>query len=532
MRYRNARATLAQVKGDDGVAMMVALMMIMIMLALSVLVLGLVVNEVAPTHFAQKNTKTIFAAEAGVEASLGRIRSAVAAPDFTGSVFGDPHQLPCSLTGTVDTAGGTTTYNATIRYFSDDPSGRDETWLSSHALACATGSGTGTVLPAYALIASAGAATSSGKVAATSGDRAISMVYRFSTTTTNVAGGRIYAWNGASAPQFCLRADGVAAGSTVSYQAASTCGLSANDSTELWVYDTDYTLKLASSTLTSTALCMTSGSGGSITLQNCSSPVYNQLWAWDSGGRATWVGQDSGINDNGTCLYSGRTSGTPMVGDKLKVGSTCANQAAWGSFSPDPAVGPGAASVNTHQIVNYLEFGRCMDVTDTDVTKAFMISYPCKQDPPSGANLYWNHKWFYQEPLVGAVAPAQQIYVYNQGNTSQKYCLQAPIGTTAPAYSGISSGWYVTFTAACSTSDPRQMWVRSKDTGDKTTRYTFQSTYTYSGVSWCIGVGPSKYNGNWSALIVSACNGSTAQKWNAPADTVHAQLGNYLEETH
>ena len=24
-----------------------------------------------------------------------------------------------------------------------------------------------------------------------------------------------------------------------------------------------------------------------------------------------------------------------------------------------------------------------------------MISYPCKQDPPSGALLAWNHKWFY-----------------------------------------------------------------------------------------------------------------------------------------
>jgi hypothetical protein len=504
--------------------MMTAIMMMLIMTALSVLVLGLVVNEVAPTQFAQKNTKTIFAAEAGVEASLGRIRGAVGAPDFTGAVYGDPHQLPCSLTGTVDTAGGSTTYNATVRYFTEDPSGRDESWLVAHAMACTASNGTGTVLPTYALIASAGNASSSAKVAATSGDRAISMVYRFETTTTNIKGGRIYSWNGMVTSQFCLRADGIAAGSTVSYRAVATCGTSANEDTELWVYDTDYTLKLASSTLTATPLCMTDETG-TIKLRACSTPTYTQLWSWDKDGRATWVGQNSSIDDNGTCLYSGRTSGNPVAGDKLKVGS-CASQAAWGSFSPDPAVGPGAASVNTHQIVNYLEFGRCFDVTDTDVAKDFMISYPCKQDPPAAASLFWNHKWFYVEPLVGTTAAPQQIYVYKNSDTAQKYCLRTPSGQTDPASTGVDSGWYVTLTGSCSTTDARQQWTRNTATGNNVTSYTIQDS-----TGRCVGVGGSKYNGNWSALIVSACDGTTAQKWNAPADTVKAQLGNYLEET-
>jgi len=311
----------------------------------------------------------------------------------------------------------------------------------------------------------------------------------------------------------------------VTYQAAANCGLSSNEDRELWVYDTDYTIKLASSTLTSTPLCLTGESGGAIKLRACSTPTYSQMFSWHSGGAATWQAQDSGINDNGTCLGdAARSSGTPVTGDVLGIKNPCGSQVAWGSFSPDPAVGPGAASVNTHQIVNYLEFGRCMDVTDTDVNKAFMISYPCKQDPPAAASLYWNHKWFYQEPLVGTQAPVQLIYVYN--GSGVQYCLQTPNSMTNPGADGVNqSNWYPTMTSSCNINDPRQQWTRSTGTGNKTTSYTIRDS---SGR--CVGVSGMRYHSNWSALVVSACDGSTAQKWNAPADTVEAKVGNYLEE--
>ncbi|WP_258723187.1 RICIN domain-containing protein [Cellulomonas sp. NS3] len=515
---------LSRLRDDSGVAMMTTVMMMLIMTALSVLVLGLVVNQVAPTQFAQKNTRTIFAAEAGVEAALGRIRTAVGTPDFTGAVYGNPQKLPCTLSGAVDAAGSATSYTATVRYFTEDPSGRDDAWLATNAMSCSPSNGTGSVLPSYAMISSAGDAATEGKISATSGDRAISMVYRFETTTTNIAGGRIYAWNGTSTPVLCLRASSTSAGASVAYRAASTCGTTANEDLELWVYDTDYTIKLASSTLTATPLCLTNESG-SIVLRSCGTPTFTQLWSWDKDGRATWVAQDSAINDTGSCLYSGRTSGNPVAGDTLKVGS-CASQAAWGSFAPDPAVGPGAASANTRQIVNYLEFGRCFDVTDTEVTRPFMISYPCKQDPPAAASLFWNHKWFYEEPLVGTTRGPQQIYVLRNNDSAQKYCLRTAGGVTDPAYSGVDAGFYVTLTSACNTVDTTQQWTRSTATGNKTTSWTIRDS---SGR--CVGVGGSRYNGNWSTLVVSTCDGSTAQKWNAPADSVEAEIGNYLEET-
>jgi hypothetical protein len=519
-----ARRFLTVRRGDDGVAMMTTVMMMLIMTALSVLALGLALNQVKPTQFAQKNTRTIFAAEAGVEAALGRIRGAVSPADFTGAVYGNPHKLPCTVTGVVDTVGGSTTYTASVRYFTEDPSGRPETWLAANAMACSASDGTGSVLPTYAMIASAGDAASSAKIAVDSGDRSISMVYRFETTTTNISGGRIYSWNGTATSQFCLRADGLTAGSTVSYRAVATCGTTANEALELWEYDTQYTIKLASSTLTTTPLCM-SNDAGTIKLLACDPPAFTQMWSWDKNGRATWVAQDSSINDTSSCLYSGRTSGSPLAGDKLKVGS-CASQSAWGSFSPDPAVGPGAASANTRQIVNYLEFGRCFDVTDTAVDRPFMISYPCKQDPPAAASLFWNHKWFYEEPLVGTTRAPQLIFVYKNNVTTDKYCLKTPSAQTDPAYSGVDMGFYVTLTSECNSASANQQWTRSTATGNKTTSWTIRDS---SGR--CVGVGGSKYNGNWSTLVVSTCDGSTAQKWNAPSDSVEAEIGNYLEET-
>lgn len=519
------RRRLDEVTPDGGVAMMTVVMLSLVLMAMSILVLGLVVSQVAPMQFARKNTETVFAAEAGVESALGRIRSAVGAPDFTGAIYGNPGALPCTLTGTVAAAAGVTTYSARVRYYAQDPTGRVEPWLTANQIACTPGGGTGSVLPAYAYIESSGRTPSGGRVAAGQGDRSIAMVYRFETTTTNIKGGRIFSWANGNEAQFCLRASGTSAGSSVQYRPAASCGTTANESTELWIYDNDYTLKLASSTLTSTPLCMTTESGGAIRLRSCTTATYQQQWSWHSSGNATWVGQNSAIQDSGQCLNSGRTSGVPSDGDTLRVGS-CANQSAWGSFAPDPAVGPGAASISTRQIVNYLEFGRCFDVTDTDVNKAFMISYPCKQDPPSGAELYWNHKWYYEEPLVGTTADPQLIYVYLNNDLSRQYCLRSPSGPTSPNATGIGTGYYPTLTSSCSLSDPAQRWVRSMGTGVKATSWTIRDS---SGR--CVGIGGSKYNSKWSALVVSACDGSTAQKWNAPADSVEAEIGGYLEET-
>jgi Tfp pilus assembly protein PilX len=505
--------------GDEGVAMMSALMMILIMTGLSVLVLALVVSQVVPTQFARKNTRTIYAAEAGIETALGQLRTAVGTPDVTGAVYGSTAKLPCSLAGTVSDADGQLTYQVTVRYYTEDPAGRDETWLEGHKMVCAEGLGTSGLQPQYAYITSAGAAETGGGLAAGQADRTMSSIYRFNVTATNVSGGRIYTF----ATKYCLQADNVAVGSNVTYKAYDDCGN--DDDRELWLWGTDYEIKLAVTTLpgAGTPLCIT-GPGTAyntekVTLQPCKASTdaarWNQLWSWQGGSH--WEGEKTDINGySGVCLFqnSKDSSDAKMKNQPLYAGQSCASDQEWGSFNPDPAVGAGAASYATHQVINFLEFGRCFDVTDTDVGKSFMIIYPCKQDPATTTGFDWNHKWFYTEPATGqASSPAQNIYVYQNNDLAKKYCLISPTVESGSQYPTLSTN--------CT--DPRTQWTRFGDTGNYGTSYRFLD---YKGR--CISIGD-KYNGAWSKMIVTTCTTGLDQKWNAPPENVSASVGHYLE---
>ncbi|GIG29130.1 RICIN domain-containing protein [Cellulomonas marina] len=514
---------------DAGVAMLSALLVILLMTALSVVVMGVVLQAALPGQYQRKSTRSVFAAEAGIEAAVSRIRSAGSAADFTGTVYGDLAQLPCSVQGTVAAAvPGTSAgagaagaaglgYTASIAYYKDDPAGRDAAWLAANAMPCAAGGGVATQ-PRYARIASAGVVPGGPLLEAGEGDRTIVSVYRFRTTNTNVAGGRIWTLG----HSYCLRATSDTAGSAVTYAAADTCG--ADDVRELWIWDSTYGIKLAVTTSPGqTPLCVTGPPTASsptvdALLQPCRSDAgrWNQLWSWQGGAR--WQGENQAItNYSAYCLSAGTTSTTiaDLRDRRLSIGTSCASNAEWGSFDPDPAVGPGAASVSTRQVVSYLEFGRCFDVTNEQVGFAYMIVYPCKQDPSGGSLLKWNHKWYYEEPVAPAVSRTQQISVLRDNSTAQRYCLQTP----APG----SGSSYPTLTSACSATAADQQWTRFADTGDYRTSWTF-----VDHLGRCIDLGERGAT-SWSRLVVTSCTGGPGQKWNALPEQISATLGNYLE---
>jgi hypothetical protein len=504
------RGVLTALGKDSGVAMMSSILLVLIMASLSMVVLALVMAQTRPTEFARKNTRTIFAAEAGVEAALGRIRSAGGAADFTGAVYGDLSQLPCTLQGTVADAAGELTYTVEVTYYKDDPAGQSAAWRTSNKMAgCRP-----TTQPVYAFITAKGFAGTSPRLTGDEGDRGLSTVYQFNTTNTNIAGGRIYTFGDA----FCLRADGTTAGSTITYVEKSLCGT--DDDRELWLYDSDYKLKLSVSTLPGgVPLCITGPSAEGAAaqetkLQDCKTDAarWNQLWSWDTGAR--WKGQKKDLSTySGYCLYAGTKTLDEISGAKLHVGPSCAGDEPWGSWNPDPAVGAGAASFDTIQIVNYLEFGRCFDVTNQTVGWEFMIVYPCKQDPSGGSQLNWNHKWYYSEPTVGSsVRENQQIYIRQDDKDTGKKCLQAPSG----------AGTFVTLVNCSATAS--QQWDRYQNTGNAATAYTFVD---YLGR--CIGLSEDKYNGAWSKIVVTSCSGESDQKWNAPPQKSDASVGDYVE---
>ena len=273
--------------------------------------------------------------------------------------------------------------------------------------------------PKYALITSKGtAAAGAGSGIAVTGDRTISAVYAFKVSNINIPGGRIFDETNAFCLEAVPRASGsIGPGSFIKFVSASSCTPSTtNDAKQLWIYDTDYEIKLASTTVVGgTPLCITGpvndgDSTQDATLQVCQTDAtrWNQLWSWT--GDYTWQGQKKNISGGYSNYY---IAGPIAAGNRLQV----QNGGRTGKFNPASAVGAGAASVKTIQIVNYLEFGRCLDVTSENIKSTYMISYPCKQDPSGTGNppgtglLAWNHKWYYSEPTAPDTSLTQTIYV-------------------------------------------------------------------------------------------------------------------------
>ncbi|WP_157607228.1 hypothetical protein [Sanguibacter suarezii] len=495
---------------------MTAVLLIMVVGALSVLMLGVVVAQVQPTMFAAKNSRTIVAAEAGVDAALSQMRSATAVHAISHQVLGDPSKLPCTVQGQVNGVSTDYSYKVQVTYFDEDPKGRSAAWRSTNALTCgATGL---SAAPSFAVITSEGLDSGVPGLASTAGDRKLETVYTFQVTNNNIEGGAIYSFGVAT----CLQADGQTVGSTITYVSAEQCRT--DDPRRLWSWKDDYGIHLAVTDLAgSTPLCITGRpSSGAVnaTLQVCNG-ASNQLFSWHGG--ALFKVQNAGnTNYSGFCLGTGAASKSVPLGLKLAVGD-CGNNIAWSSFDPDARVGAAKASATTNQIVNFLEFGRCFDVTQQQVGKAFMIVYPCKQDPsPAGGLLDWNHEWYYIEPpnQKGSKG-AQQIYVNQEKNTTKKYCLKTPSTTASPAY--------VTLTTTCSGDDVT--WTRDADTGVYAESWRFRDRYDR-----CISIGPKPpYDPaapdlvNWSTIVVAACSGEPAQKWNAPPTAQNASLDNYRE---
>lgn len=516
-------ALVARARGHDsesGVALLSAIIFMIIMAGLSVVLLSTVLAQTVPSVAAQRNTKTIYAAQSGIQASLGMLRSAAAAPDATGKVYGALGQLKCSITGQVNGQSDGLGYKADITYYLDNPN----TAASPRTVACSAGSGLAQQ-PNFAKIVSTGTAPpGAGSGTTVTGDRALSAVYAFKVSNVNIPGGRIFDGNN----QFCLEAVPLASGSVgdgsfIKFVAASACTASAlNDAKQLWIYDIDYKIKLASTTVVgATPLCITgpAAAGGATqdaTLSACKTDGtrWNQLWSWS--GSYTWQGQNTDI----TSGYSNNNlGGSAAAGNRLQVISNGTN----GTFNPTSAVGAGAASINTTQIVNYLEFGRCLDVTDGNIASTFMISYPCKQDPsgtgipPGTGKLAWNHKWFYNEPVAPSTSSAQTISVKVDNDSARAYCLQTPT---------VDSGLVYPVFTSCVAGSTLQTWTRI---GDVETSY-LSSYWFKDSLGRCLSVGKSTdlYKG-WSKIVVATCDGSLAQKWNAPAARTDSTVGGYQE---
>jgi Tfp pilus assembly protein PilX len=531
--------------GDDGAALLLTVLTIVIVTGLALVLLAVLLGQFGPAYSAEKRTKTVYAAEAGLQTGLDTLRNAKRTV-AGGKVFGDVTALNCQthpadgsgptsyteLNGSVDSAANGTDYTVRISYYSDDPTGQTDDWLAGNAIDCT--SGLGDNVPAYAVVTSTARVSDADEGrSALGGDgaRTVSGIYQFKVTTTNVSGGRI--WNRDRTQ--CLRADRAARDSGIRFVDASECEKDDDASNALlnWLYDTKWHIVLASTTVDdsdSDDLCITDPNGDApqrAQLQHCGDGRThaddNQRWAWD--GNRGWYGMKP-VNDGGWTTAHLNRGGDGYL--RIARDET--------QFDPDAKVGAGAASKTTNQLVNYKEFGRCADVTNVRIDYGYMIVYPCKQDPTGANNFDWNHKWYYTEPAryydpndsrhdtapetcsgddaAACTAGNQQITV--KVNNSDRYCLTVvdPHATTSELqYKKCNGGKSQNFTRYTAMSDNAKSW-------------TIQDAY-----GRCLTADNSrKHDTSWSHLTMTTCaSNDFSQKWNAPALSTSTSFGGFRE---
>jgi hypothetical protein len=325
----------------------------------------------------------------------------------------------------------------------------------------------------------------------------------FRTTDTNIPGGRIRIYPALStSPELCLDA-GSATPSTGTLVILQPCA-SPPLPQQILAYRSDLTIQLLSS-VTSTSplgLCLDTAApptnGKPIFLGACvalGAPPYTQQWSFnDSGGYTASLPTSAanGVLSSQCMSTSSQNAGAPVALASCSLGGTSSPTQAW---IPAPAVGAGAAE--KPQIINYYEFGRCIDVTGQNVLAGHLINFPCKQNPFPGA-VAWNQKFTTPGIAAGATSAVGQIYTVT-GLLS--YCLTSP-GT---------SGGYVTV-QVCADTNLRQKWTVYN--GDSPLSYSTKYTIVDNG-SRCLGITTAVSGEQWSAIDVDACTGETAQKWNA-----------------
>lgn len=529
---------------DDRGSLAMAILVMVVGLGLAALLLPMVLSLNSTARFDDRRGVSLQAAESGLDTALGLIRSAVTFDDDAGLYRGDPRKLPCGpLKGSVD-PNSDMNFTVAIAYYTGDPSGQDTSWLSANKMACESGFGVyfnddsaaGLTVPRYVLV------TSSGQDGSGAPSRTLQATYTVSTTNVNIDGGQLPLYLAQKAKssdpdpiEFCLDAGSTPkVGTVVLIQPCLST--TPTPDRQRWSYRPNLTLRLTATigdtALNSdgTGLCITSrGSGLSVTLQPCPPDATNPQGNPVLGNYTlTWGINDSGqfalSNSDKSGLSSSCLAVTSLTADTAVTSQTCSNTTTdpQQAFNPRPTVGSGQAGpdepdpdfLHDKQVVNFLQFSRCIDVTNQDVGMGTdakpgggktLILYPCKQNPAPGA-VAWNQK-FTQVSVTGGV-----LWKTRKDNTD--YCITSPLTAF-----DIAKPTYVHVEVCDGGSD--QTWIRNEGyTGEGESQQALADKVRYTLVDQlglCLAPSPNEdmYNENLKT-VVAKCDGSLGQKWNVP----------------
>ncbi|MGK5682213.1 RICIN domain-containing protein [Actinoplanes sp. URMC 104] len=505
-----------------------------------------VVRQLGNTRYDADRSMALNAAQSGVETGLAQLRG------LPVNATGDAalSSLPCVagagspnlvLSGAV-AAGRPTAYTVNVYYVpSVPPSDTDqESWARTNRLGCAAGGGVSTA-PMYALLAATGTAGNA--------KRSLQATYLFqSRTKPNVPGGTIKVYNSdqcLAAPRGPADSLPLAVGAQL---VLATCA--ANDPKQVFTYNPTLLVELKGSEGSASfphGACLSAASVDHtpVTFADCDATKRTQIWSLNN--RDNFEGTTDGENPNGKCFNVDWTTVPPTVvinnvlgnnsnrvantqGDGTD-GTPCSgisgDYTKYKTFFPDPSAGTGAAGDVTKQLVNYDQFGRCLDVTANDVNYAFLVVFPCKQSP--NKIIQWNQVWFLPAVATGSTSGQGRVYLKGSNGVTT-YCLYSPGSTAAGAYVRVALCDLTTAIPA------NQMWTRRVFTGVNQTSYRIESTFgTNASAPYCMQPSPTDYWDQFSAmkiskLVLAACTGANLQKWNASPSILSSVVSDYREK--
>jgi hypothetical protein len=498
-------------RDDDTGSLIFALLLIFLATALASLMTPVLLISINGTRSDQSRVAQLAAAESGIDVMMGQIRAANdgTAPSngFTAGVLS---KLPCgTFTGPVS-AGGNSRYSATVAYYPADPRGQSAAWLTANLIQCIPNAGARSA-PAFALLTSQGTDLATGSFASLSSTqtRTVFATYIFQSTNANITGGLVHVYKTSGSTDLCIDAG---AGSPVAGTSVTMQPCSSGKAQQTWAYNTNLTISLVSTQVNgSLGMCLDAGTPEAANLvvkvQTCGTVTEPQQ-QWSFNDSANLMGTSDGATLNNLCF---NVQNQNVSGSFVILSSNCnGGKDNVQNWTMDPSVGAGAAGSATGELVNFSQFGRCLDVTNFIVTSPSMIAYPCKQ-APNPTNVAWNQRWTVPT-VTGSNISATGSISTNDLTDGNTYCLTSP--------QAVGYGNWVTLTKCPNTLPASMTWTVYGKTSTYATSYEITDGST---PGLCLQ--PSDPNSvpvdmfdaanGISNMIVATCNGSLLQKWNA-----------------
>ncbi|MBU2669053.1 ricin-type beta-trefoil lectin domain protein [Actinoplanes bogorensis] len=511
-------------KRDDHGSMPLAMLVVVVGLTLSGVLGTMVISQIGSAGYDARRVMALHAAQSGLEAGLGQIRASTRL-NRDGETRGDRTKLQCDpITGSVGN-GSTGTWSVSVAYYDADPQGHgtDATWLSAHRIPCTPADGPRDV-PSYAAFTSVGTASYQGRISR----RTLTGTYVFHLENANILGGLIHVYRGdTTLNDLCIDAG---SGEPAAAVPARLQLCSAGSTAQTWAYTSTLQIQLVSSQTKALpyGMCLDAGSthatGAQVLLQPCQTTrpsLYRQMWSFNDS--ANLVGANStGTDVDGFC-FNVQTADTP--GSYLIITRSCnGSYNNVSTFSADANVGAGQAASDVGrsigQLINYNQFGRCLDDTGANPNATHMIAWPCKQNPNPNKVL-WNQRYTLpafpgdSDKSINATEANHATGTITMTYTAVTYCLQSPLSTALYKY--------VT-TKVCD-GTPAQQWTVYGRTKLYATSYIIRDVNGKCLQPRDPAASPPdlfQAVNQISKIYVADCDGSTLQKWNADKNVIEA----------